>query len=113
MVNHGQIIQLKDKFRMPYGPNKNTISSCSQIMQGDGIPSQMKKKKGGDKNKQRVIKDDGSSKSNESSKGSDNLGLLNADGYISYKAKYNNKNKSLIICKKASSGHTPLYHKNI
>mmetsp|Transcript_638 Transcript_638/g.1209 ORF Transcript_638/g.1209 Transcript_638/m.1209 type:complete len:115 (-) Transcript_638:24-368(-) len=28
MVDRGQIIQIKDKFRMPYSSDKNTISSC-------------------------------------------------------------------------------------
>ncbi len=32
MINNGEIIQIKDRFRMPYSNNKNTISSCSNIM---------------------------------------------------------------------------------
>jgi hypothetical protein len=33
MVDCGMIIQIKDKFRMPYSDNRNTISSCSMILQ--------------------------------------------------------------------------------
>lgn len=32
MVNNGDIIQIKDRFRMPYTDNKNTISSCTNII---------------------------------------------------------------------------------
>ena len=61
MVNIGEIIQIKDKFRIPYSNNMNTISSCSQILQqnvlSDYSLSTTKKKKF---EAQRVIKDDGS-----------------------------------------------------
>ena len=33
MINKGEIIQIKDRFRMPYSDNRNTISACSQIIQ--------------------------------------------------------------------------------
>ena len=29
MINKGDIIQIKNRFRMPYSDNKNLISSCS------------------------------------------------------------------------------------
>lgn len=32
MINKGDIIQLKNRFRMPYSDNKNLISSCSQVL---------------------------------------------------------------------------------
>lgn len=32
MVNKGDIIQIKSRFRMPYSDNKNLISSCSQVL---------------------------------------------------------------------------------
>lgn len=61
MVNMGQIIQIKDKFRMPYSSNLNTISSCSQIQHqlNDNLSAQKKKQIAS----QRVIKDDGSNRS--------------------------------------------------
>jgi hypothetical protein len=107
MVNKGEVIQLKDKFRMPYSSNLNTISSCSQIQQQYSACDSSRKKF----ENQRVIKDDGSQRSSVDSFISPSLqnsaALLTAsDGYISYRAKYNNKNKSLMICKKASSGHS-------
>ena len=97
MVNIGQIIQIKDKFRMPYSNNLNTISSCSQIMQQIEGQASAKKKKA---DSQRVIKDDGSAKSQGSGTS------IERDTYISCRAKYNNKNKTLMICKKASSNHS-------
>jgi hypothetical protein len=31
MINRGEIIQIKDRFRVPYSDDKNTISSCSLV----------------------------------------------------------------------------------
>lgn len=33
MVNAGEIIQIKDRFRVPFSSNMNTISCCSQMLQ--------------------------------------------------------------------------------
>lgn len=74
----------------------------------DSSLSASKKKK---YEKQRVIKDQGSQRSSGESTANPDAQMKPAyrssDGYYSCRAKYNNKNKSLIICKKASSGHNP------
>ena len=73
---------------MPYSDNKNTISSCSNI-----VNSKQRK----DKNKH--LNHNSDNESNEASQTSNS----NGDVYVSCKAKYNNKNNTLMICKKASS----------
>ena len=75
---------------MPYSDNKNTISCCSNI-----VNSKQKK----DKN--RNLANNSEEGSNEGSHTSNE----NGDVYVSCKAKYNNKNNTLMICKKASSHH--------
>lgn len=91
MVNMGEIIQIKDRFRMPYSDNKNTISCCSNI-----VNSKQRKDKNRHlpNNSENEDSNEGSHTSNE-----------NGDVYVSCKAKYNNKNNTLMICKKASSHH--------
>lgn len=37
MINKGDIIQTKNRFRMPYTDNKNLISSCSQVLRQQDI----------------------------------------------------------------------------
>ena len=32
MINRGEIFQIKDRFRIPYSSNRNTISSCSLVL---------------------------------------------------------------------------------
>ena len=82
MVNKGEIIQIKDKFRMPYGDNKNTISSCSQILHSDYARDIYAKKKKHEQSQQREGESNGSSVSSISFADS---GLVRAttDGYIS------------------------------
>ena len=124
MINKGEIIQIKNLLRMPYSSNKNTISSCrSQITSKDHSRAQLdhafpycsSKKRGSDSSRSKVIKDDGSSKSSGAfSSMTEDANGKKEQHYISCKAKYNNKNKSLMICKRASSGHfTANYNKKI
>ena len=72
---------------MPYSDNKNTISACSQILKMNDHKEMIKKSL--------KLSEDCSSRSISS----------NDDVYYSCKAKYNNKNNTLMICKKASSTH--------
>ena len=110
LVNLGEIIQVRDRFRMPYSDNKNTISSCS-LLEGNGAPPVPGKRS-------RVIKDDSGYSSIKncsiSSDGSNINDILEdvepknkngRDVYVSCKAKYNNKNRTLMIFKRASTNH--------
>ena len=93
MVNQGLIIQIKDKFRMPYSTNMNTISAFSNVA------------KNTDSMKRNPESANNSKEDSKSVSGSSNISKAKGDLYISCRAKYNNKNKSLLICKKASSGN--------
>ena len=96
LVNQGEIIQIRDRFRMPYSDNKNTISSCS-LIDGNGTPTTQKRS--------RVIKDDSGFSSIKNCSISSDASNINEiledvgqkskkgrDVYVSCKAKYNNKN---------------------
>jgi hypothetical protein len=41
MINRGEIIQIKDRFRVPYTDNKNTISSCSLVLKQQEMVEKM------------------------------------------------------------------------
>ena len=41
MINRGEIIQIKDRFRVPYSDNKNTISSCSLVLKQQEMVEKM------------------------------------------------------------------------
>ena len=94
---------------MPYSDNKNTISSCS-LLEGNGAPVVNKR--------QRVIKEDSGISSIKNCSISSDQSNINdiledvdsknkngRDGYVSCKAKYNNKNRTLMIFKRASTNH--------
>ena len=99
---------MRDRFRMPYSDNKNTISSCS-LLEGNGALVV---------NKRRVIKEDSGISSIKNCSISSDQSNINdiledvdsknkngRDGYVSCKAKYNNKNRTLMIFKRASTNH--------
>ena len=76
---------------MPYSDNRNTISSCSQI-----LPK---------KEKNVLLKDDEGASCSSGSVLDRAVPKGKNDVYVSCKAKYNNKNKTLMICKRASQNH--------
>ena len=82
---------------MPYSDNRNTISSCSNIIQ--------KKEKKKQPKSTVIHKDDVVSSSSVSVLDASRQTSHGNDGnavYVSCKAKYNNRNKTLMICKRAS-----------
>lgn len=126
LVNSGQIIQIRDKFRMPYSDNKNTISSCqmSRSASPERAPAPQPKKV----KQTKLGFDESSSKSSATSSSNPNIlpsinspvssdrhkspnnsvkknESYSSDNYVSCKVKYNNKNQTLMIMKRASTNH--------
>lgn len=52
MINRGEIIQIKDRFRVPYTDNKNTISSCSLVLKQQEMVEKMEMNQQKKKNRQ-------------------------------------------------------------
>ena len=52
MINRGEIIQIKDRFRVPYSDNKNTISSCSLVLKQQEMVEKMEINQQKKKNRQ-------------------------------------------------------------
>ena len=138
LVNSGKIIQIRDKFRMPYSDNKQTISSC--CFSASRSPSPTRELAPKTNKITKLCLDDLSSKSIGTNSSNGPLQLLpsinspasssepqfsvssnnkkgqsrGADQYVSCKAKYNNKNQTLMIMKRASCNHnTKNFYKRI